>query len=92
MIENGIYFWRDVVSVEDISLFEFEDCMGNFGVVFENKVFGSLSCVRSVLGNIRIVDLLLGSRVKEDGKLLVGDWVLEINGCDLLKVSFEWVR
>lgn len=78
--------------VGDIRMFEFDECLGDFGVVFENKDFCSLSCVRIVLGNIWIVDLLLDSRVKWDGMLEVGDRVMEINGCDLFKVSLEWVR
>lgn len=91
-IENGTHLRRDVVSAEDISSFEFEDCTGNFGVVLENKAPGSPSRARSALGNIRIADLLPGSRAKEDGKLSVGDRVLEINGRDLSKASLERAR
>jgi len=35
---------------------------------------------------------LPGSRAKEDGKLSVGDRVLEINGHDLAKASLERAR
>lgn len=90
--ENGTPLRRDVVTSGDISSFEFEDCTGNFGVVLESKAPGSPSRARSALGNIRIADLLPGSRAKEDGKLSVGDRVLEINGHDLSKASLERAR
>lgn len=90
--ENGTHLRRDVISADDISLFEFEDCTGNFGVVLENKAPGSPSRARSALGNIKIADLLPGSRAKEDGNLSVGDRVLEINGHDLAKASLERAR
>lgn len=90
--ENGTPLQRDVVTSGDISSFEFEDCTGNFGVVLENKAPGSPSRARSALGNIKIADLLPGSRAKEDGKLSVGDRVLEINGHDLSKASLERAR
>lgn len=90
--ENGTPLRRDVVNADDIISFEFEDCTGNFGVVLENKASGSPSRARSALGNIRIADLLPGSRAKDDGKLSVGDRVLEINGHDLSKASLERAR
>ena len=90
--ENGTHLRRDVVSADDISSFEFEGCTGNFGVVLENKAPDSPSRARSALGNIRIADLLPGSRAKEDGKLSVGDRVLDINGHDLSKASLERAR
>lgn len=90
--QNGTPLQRDVVTSGDISSFEFEDCTGNFGVVLENKAPGSPSRARSALGNIKIADLLPGSRAKEDGKLSVGDRVLEINGHDLSKASLERAR
>jgi len=90
--EDGTPLQRDVVTSGDISSFEFEDCTGNFGVVLENKAPGSPSRARSTLGNIKIADLLPGSRAKEDGKLSVGDRVLEINGHDLSKASLERAR
>ena len=91
--ENGTPLRRgDVVSADNVSSFEFEDCTGNFGVVLENKAPGSPSRARSALGNIRVADLLPGSRAKEDGKLSVGDHVLEINGHDLSKASLERAR
>jgi len=90
--ENGTHLGRDVVNAEDSISFEFEDCTGNFGVVLENKASGSDSRARSALGNIRIADLLPGSRARDDGKLSVGDQVLEINGHDLTKASLERAR
>lgn len=76
----------------DIRSFEFDECSGNFGVVLENKDPGSPSRARTALGNIRIADLLPGSRAKQDGLLEVGDRVLEINGRDLSKASLERAR
>jgi len=90
--ENGTRPRRDVVNADDSVSFEFEDCTGNFGIVLENKASGSPSRSRSALGNIRIADLLPGSRAKDDGKLTVGDLVLEINGHDLAKASLERAR
>lgn len=91
--ENGTPLRKgDVVSAGDIRSFEFEDCSGNFGVVLENKDPGNPSRTRSALGNIRIADLSPGSRAKQDGKLEVGDRVLEINGHDLSKASLERAR
>ena len=85
---------EDVVSSGDVLIgsFEFEDCSGNFGLVLENKDSGSPSRTRSALGNIRIAALSPGSRAKQDGKLAVGDRVLEINGHDLSKASLERAR
>ena len=91
--ENGTPLRKgDVVSSGDIRSFEFEHCSGKFGVVLENKDAGSPSRTRSALGNIRIADLLPGSRAQQDGKLEVGDRVLEINGHDLSKASLERAR
>lgn len=91
--ENGTPLRKgDVVSAGDIRSFEFEDCSGKFGVVLENKDPGSPGRARSALGNIRIADLLPDSRAKQDGKLTVGDRVLEINGHDLSKASLERAR
>lgn len=91
--ENGTALRKgDFVGAGDIKSFEFDDCSANFGVVLENKDPGSPSRTRSALGNIRIADLSPGSRAKQDGRLSVGDRVLEINGHDLSKASLERAR
>lgn len=83
---------RDMDGAGDIRTFEFDECSGDFGVVFENKDPCSPSRARTALGNIRIADLLPDSRAKRDGMLEVGDRVMEINGRDLSKASLERAR
>ena len=91
--ENGTPVGRDVVhSSSDIRTFEFESCSGNFGVVLENRDSKSPSRTRSALGNIRITEISPDSEAKRDGRLTVGDRVLEINGHDLSRASLERAR
>lgn len=90
--ENGTPKPKDVVSAGDIRTFEFEGCSGKFGVVLENRDTGSPSRTRSTLGNIRIAEISPDSAAKRDGRLEVGDRVLEINGHDLSRASLERAR
>lgn len=90
--ENGTLVRNDIVSTGDIRTFEFEGCSGSFGVVFENRITGSPSRARSALGNIRISQILPDSAAQRDGRLSVGDRVLEINGHDLSRASLERAR
>lgn len=91
--ENGTLVGRDVVySSGDIRTFEFEGCSANFGVVLENRDSRSPSRTRSALGNIRIIEISPDSTAKRDGRLAVGDRVLEINGHDLSRASLERAR
>lgn len=84
---------KDVVNGDEIRTFEFEGCSsGNFGVSLENKATGSLNRTRSALGNIRIAEISPDGAAKQDGRLSVGDRVLEINGHDLSRASLERAR
>ena len=84
---------KDVVNEDKIRTFEFEGCSsGNFGISLENKATGSSSRTRSALGNIRIAEISPDGAAKQDGRLSVGDRVLEINGHDLSRASLERTR
>ena len=84
---------KDVVNADDIRTFEFEGCWSeNFGVVLENKDTGSPNRARSTLGNIKITEISLNGAAEQDGRLSVGDRVLEINGHDLSRASLERAR
>lgn len=84
---------KDVVNEDEIRTFEFEDCSsGNFGVSLGNKATGSANRTRSALGNITIAEISPDGAAKQDGRLSVGDRVLEINGHDLSRASLERAR
>ena len=74
-------------------VFEFHISSANFGVVLGNKTaILTPSRSRTLLGNVRIVEISAGSLAEQDGRLRVGDRVLEINGHDLGKASIERAR
>ena len=73
----------------NIRMFEFYKCSSNFGISFNNKLSGNQTKTRTFLGNIRIVEITSGSPAEIDGRLQVGDKVVEINGHDLRKASIE---
>ena len=77
------------VADSNIRTFEFEKCSSNFGITLNNKLSGKQPKTRTILGNIRIVDITAGSPAEIDGRLHVGDRLLEINGHDLGKASIE---
>lgn len=83
---------RDVAGSGDVRTFEFEGCSTSFGVALENKDHRSPSRTRSTLGNIKIAEILPDCLAKRDGRLAVGDQVLEINGHDLSRASLERAR
>lgn len=84
---------KDVVNGDEIRTFEFDGCSSsNFGVSLENKATGSSNRTRSALGNIRIAGISPDGAAKQDGRLSVGDRVLEINGHDLSRASLERAR
>lgn len=78
----------DVVD-SNFRTFEFEKCSSNFGIFLNNKPSGKQTRTRTILGNIRIVDITAGSPAEIDGRLQVEDKVVEINGHDLTKASIE---
>lgn len=77
----------------DIRTFEFEGCSSNFGIVLENRNLIGLSRTRSSsLGNIKVAEITPHSVAEQDGRLAVGDRVLEINNHDLTRASLERAR
>lgn len=73
-------------------VFEFDISSANFGVVLDNKTGLTATRSRTVLGNVRIADITTGSFAEQDGRLHIGDRVLEINSHDLGKASIERAR
>ena len=90
---GGTRAGKDVsLNCDDIRTFEFEGCSTQFGVVLEKGNPISPSRTRSTLGNIRIAEISPDSEAKRDGRLSVGDRVLEINNHDLSRASLERAR
>ena len=76
----------------DIRTYEFEGCSSNFGIVLENRNLIGPSRTRSSLGNIKVAEITPHSVAEQDGRLAVGDRVLEINNHDLTRASLERAR
>ena len=90
--EDDVLDGKDVKYSGDIRAFEFEGCSTHFGVVLQNGNLRSPNRSRSTLGNIRIAEISTDSEAKRDGRLAVGDRVLEINNHDLSRASLERAR
>jgi len=77
----------------EVVSFEFEKCSLNFGIILDNKPSNRTSTKTKVaLGNAQISKLLPNSPASLDGRLKVGDKLVEVNGRDLTKASLERAR
>lgn len=80
---------RRLSQPNQVLLLEFEKCSLNFGVILDNK---SSTKTKVSLGNAHISKLLPNSPAFLDGRLKVGDKLIEVNGRDLSKASLERAR